>query len=145
MLALIGDGFRIKEPSVGGSFAAVDVDTTSNAGLSKVGRCARARGDPGAALWIHGLPPGARVRVTSSTAIAGRVFLAHDRAPSRPIFPPFDARVAKDVVIPDIGDGCSWNLAVDSPLSPTSFDVCVMVADPSASLRGLRVAVQPWE
>jgi hypothetical protein len=130
LLGLIGDAFRIEEP---GSVAD-DVEV-----------CGRRRVAPGIALWILDVPARARIRVTSSTEIAARIFLAHDRGTSRRLYASFEPDAPMDVVIPDVGDPRPWTLGVDSPASPASVNVCVLSADKASTNPRPRVAVRQWE
>jgi hypothetical protein len=145
LLGLIGDGFRVEEPRGGTAFAATDVPTGGESDVSRLGRCARGHLSPGAALRVHALPAGARVRLTSSTRLGVRVFLDHEGGPARRIFADFEPGVRRDVVLPDIGDGRSWNLAIDSTSSQAIFTACVLLDDGDGSYRRPTITVRRWE
>lgn len=100
---------------------------TGGAVVSEAGRCARARLDMETALWLLDLPGRARVRLSTQTTLAGRIYLAHEGGPSRPMFPQFEAGTAKDVVIPVAVDARPWTLGVDSPLAPGTITACILV------------------
>ena len=140
LLEMIGDGFRVEEPRGSRELARLDV----GGGVSQLGRCARARVVPDAAVWILGLPAGARVRVESSSPLTARVFLAHEGSPGRKLDVGLVPRVRRDVVIPDVGDGRSWNLVLDSPARSGAITLCVVPAD-DAPRREPRVELGRWE
>ena len=126
LLGLIGDGFRV-ERARGPS-----------------GRCARARFGAHAAVWVVGVPPRARVRVISSSPLAARIFLARKGGPGRPIYANFDPSVPQDVVIPDVGDGRLWELAVDSVPASGAVRLCVVLGNASTGRRPI-VVVRNWK
>jgi hypothetical protein len=140
LLGLIGDGYRIEPAARDDALTLVGVTTGPD--VSNAGRCALARLDPGTAAWIDGLPPGTRVRVSATRPFAGRLFLSRG-GPATPRFVDFDRGRAQDVVIPDIGDGRSWSLVVDSPRVPARVTFCVRAA-PSTASRPPHVDVGPW-
>jgi hypothetical protein len=127
LLRLIGDGFRVEDAR------------------GPSGRCVRAQFGPGAAAWVLGLTAGARVRIASSSRMAARVFLAHKGGPGRPIYADLDPDVPQDVVIPDIGDGRLWELAVDSVASPGAVKLCVVPAGGNGSGRRPTVILRSWK
>jgi hypothetical protein len=144
LLALVGDGFRVEETrSAGLRLGQVDVVRMSGL-VSRVGRCAQATLVPGTAVWALGLPPRARIRVSSRAELGARVFLSHEGGPGRRIFADFDPGIPRDVVIPDIGDGRLWDLALDSPVSPTVVRMCVLLPRGDRSLRRPTIAIRPW-
>ena len=144
LLEMIGDGFRVEAPNGRTELAQIAVGGI-RPGVSKVGRCARARLTPGTAVWILHLPAGARVRVESSSPLAMRIFLAHEGGPGRKLDAELAAGVRRDVVIPDVGDGRSWNLVLDSPASPGVLTSCVVPVDGGDSRREPEVVLQRWE
>ena len=80
----------------------------------------------------------------SSSPLAARIFLARKGGPGRPIYANFDPDVPQDVVIPDVGDGRPWEVAVDSGGSPGAVMLCLESADGYAAGRRPRVVVRSW-
>jgi hypothetical protein len=144
LLALAGNAFRVEGAHGGRQFASLEVEASSSE-VSKVGRCVRSRLRPEGALWILGLPARARVRVVSSTRLAGRFFLAHEGGPSRVAYADLEPGIASDVVIPDVDDGRAWTLGMDSSSSPGPVEVCVVLADGEPVFPTPTVTVLRWE
>jgi hypothetical protein len=139
LLSLVGDGFRVEEPNGAAPSAKLDVQGD---GIERVEGCARAAVDPDRALWVRGVPSGARLRTSSSVPIGARVFLDHGGA-ARRIFAGF-AAAPRDIVVPDIGDGRPWNVTIDSPAVRTDAAVCLLRGTATASARPPTVEIRRW-
>ena len=144
LIVLAGDGFRVEDASVQRRFAKVDV-RASDGRVSRVGGCARAQLRPGTALWGLDLAPLSRVRVTSSVPIDARLFLGHAGGPARELYPELEANVAKDILIPDVGDRRLWYLGLDSPAVPAVVGVCFIAPAGETRARAPLVEVRDWD
>jgi hypothetical protein len=81
------------------------------------------------------------VRLTWSRDVGGRIFLAHRGGPARALYDDFDGGVARDVVIPSVGDSRLWTLSADSARSEAAVQACVLLPDGDISTRAPRVTV----
>jgi hypothetical protein len=137
-LQLIGDGFRLEMPAGDGDGLAA----RAGPGTTQAGRCARGELLPGSAFWAVDLPAaGGRLRLTSSAELHVRMFLAHAGGPARELDGVLPPGRTRDVVIPDVGDGRPWVLALDSPETAGTVAVCVFGGDSGSSPT---VSVRPW-
>jgi hypothetical protein len=79
--------------------------------------------------------------LTWSRDVGGRIFLAHQGGPGRALYDDFRAGVARDVVIPTVGDSRPWTLSVDSAGTEAAVRACVLIPDGDTSTRAPRVTV----
>jgi hypothetical protein len=115
LLAMLGEGFRLEPANSGGTPVRLGVVAARGLALSMTGLCVRAVVVRDPATLIVVTPPGVRVRLSSSSRLAGSLWLGHDLPPSRRIGINLEPGLARDVVIPDVGDGGTWQLAVVLP------------------------------
>ena len=142
LLALAGEGFRVEAPSADGSLALTEIRAGEGA-VTKESRCVAAGVTPQTPLWLLGVPSRARVRVTVSRDLKARIFLAHPGGPARRIFADFELGVARDIVVPDVGDARPWDVLVDSPGGPAPITTCVLL--PMGSATGsVTASVTAW-
>ena len=142
LLALIGEGFRVEQAQGRRDLVRVGFAEPSGVGIVRDGRCVLVHSKPTATAWIRNVPPGARVRVRSSSQLAGGMHLAHERGPERRIYAELEPGAARDVVIPDVGDGRLWTLGVDLPMETAAVKLCVLAADGDRLVREPRVTVR---
>lgn len=143
LLALVGEGFRAEAPAHARGFVRARV-VASRPATAGSGRCVRASFAVDSAVWVLDLPSRARVRVTPSTSLAARTFLARAGGPGRQLDAELGAGVATDFVIPDVGDVRLWTLALDAPPSSGTVMVCVLVSGEHGLRRAPIVTVRRW-
>ncbi len=141
LLALTGSAYRLDVPGARQRPARLAI----GGGAYPVGRCAGARLSPGSAVQVTGVPAHTRVRVTWNEDLSTRIFLAHEGGPARALYDDFEAGVARDVVVPTVGDARLWTLSVDSATSAGVVRLCVLPSAADTPSRAPRVTVRPSE
>jgi hypothetical protein len=132
LLAIVGDRFRVGPATASGNPVRMDVVSSVGLARSNAGTCVRALIVDDRATVTVAVAGGARIRVSSSPGVVGDVRLGHERPPSRRIDLELGASGAREVVVPDVGDGRPWRVEVDlSGAAHGRVTLCASRADDS--------------
>jgi hypothetical protein len=130
LLAIVGDRFALVPASGAGTPAALAVHSKRGVVYMRDGRCLRATFAGDSPVLNVAVDGGARVRLLSSSRVAGHVYLGHDFEPSRPAGLDLVPGVARDVTVPDVGDGRPWLVGLEPGAVPGPVSVCALRAAP---------------
>ena len=129
MLAIVGDRFRVEPATASGDPVRMDVVSSVGLARSEAGTCVRGLIVGDRATVTVGVPGGARIRFSSSPGVKGDAWLGHERPPSRGIDLGLGGSGARDVVVPDVGDGRPWRVEVDLSGPDGRVTLCASRAD----------------
>jgi hypothetical protein len=99
----------------------VDAEHTS---LLRDRGCTKVRATGQGAMLTLLAPSAGRIRLTSMSAISAVAYLSRDWPSSRYVRVDLMPNIARDVVVPDVGDGRSWRIRLDLSGATAGVSVC---------------------
>ena len=123
LLRMVGSGFRTAPGD--GARPPLPLEVTTSTGVTFAdGACGSvADAARGASLSVR-VPTGSRIRIIATDAVAGHAALGLARPPSRSIDVALPAAMPVDVVVPDLGDGAVWTVALQFPSQTGTISIC---------------------
>ena len=124
LVSIVGSGFRVVPATGRGKNVPASIVEKVDVRRDDAGPCVGVRSlGPDAALTLS-VAGGTRVRVSVDAAVAGRVGLGREGAPTR--FRALDVAPGSpsDVVVPDIGDGSKWRVRFEFPKAGLGVLLC---------------------
>lgn len=124
LVAMVGDGFRVVRATRDGKQTQLSLIDIEDVTVARDGPCFVLRNAGREGAVTISAPGGTRTRVTAASPVNGAAVLGREFPPSRPIDLDLMAGLPVDVVIPDIGDGGSWQVRLEVPDATGRVSVC---------------------